>query len=197
MYGAGGEVRRSAIDGAGEIRGNPRRVKMPRIDKKLMVSELKDSLRKCEAVLVVGYSGLSSNDINKLRQSLCEANGTMRIVKNRLARIVVEKKRAQLVPYIDGPTAFVTSSGEVVNVVKALVRFAGSHKQFQLKGALIGSVIIGEEEIKSFAMLPGRDQMLAQLFGSMISPISGFLNVVMGPIGAFIRTLNAIRVGKE
>lgn len=170
---------------------------MPRIDKELMVGELKDSLQKCETVLVVGYSGLSSNDINKLRQSLCEANGIMRIVKNRLAMIVIEKKWAQLAPYIDGPTAFVTSSGEIVNVVKVLVQFAGSHKQFHLKGALIESVVIGEEEIKSFAMLPGRDRMLAQLFGSMISPISGFLNVFMGPVGAFIRTLNAIRVSKD
>ncbi len=166
---------------------------MPRVDKELMVSELKRSLEKCETVLVVGYSGLSSNDINELRQSLREANGTMRIIKNRLARIVVEKKRAQLMDYIDGPTAFVTSSGDPVNVAKVLVRFAGSHKQFQLKGALIEPDVIGEEEIRSFAMLPGRDQLLAQLLGSMISPISGFLNVVMGPVSAFVRTLDAIR----
>ena len=170
---------------------------MPRVDKELMAGELKHSLQKCGDVLVVGYSGLNSNDMNELRKSLSEAGCNMRIVKNRLARIVVEKRWAQLADYIDGPTAFVMSSGEPVRVTKALVQFAGSHKQLRLKGGLIESIVVGEEEIKDFAMLPGRDQLLAYLFGGMISPVSGFLNVVMEPVRTFVRTLNAIRDIKE
>jgi large subunit ribosomal protein L10 len=173
---------------------------MPRLEKEIMVRELRRSVDESAAILVTGYSGLASNEITELRESLRKAGGRLQVVKNRLARIVMQEERwSQLAEYVDGPTAFVLTGGDPVPVAKALAEFTKEHKQFQLRGGLVESVVVGGEQIVGLAMLPGREQLLAQLFGGLVSPISGFLNVISSPIGAFVRTLNAIRekVGGE
>jgi large subunit ribosomal protein L10 len=167
---------------------------MPTLEKKIMVGELRRSVEKSAAILITGYSGLPSNEITELRRSLREAGGRLQVVKNRLARIVMEDKRwSLLAEHVDGPTAFVLTGSDPVPVAKALFEFKKEHKQFQLRGGLIESVVVSGEQIVELAMLPGREQLLAQLFGGMVSPLTGFLNVISSPIGAFVRTLNAIR----
>ena len=159
-----------------------------------MVGELRRSLDESATILVTGYSGLASNEITELRESLRKVGGRLQVVKNRLARIVMEDGRwSQLVEYVDGPTAFVLTGGNPVPVAKALAEFTKEHKQFQLRGGLVESVVVDGEQIMRLAMLPGRQQLLAQLLGGLVSPLAGFLNVISSPIGAFVRTLSAIK----
>jgi large subunit ribosomal protein L10 len=167
---------------------------MPRLEKEIMVEEFRRSVDESATVLVTGYSGISSNEITELRKSLRKAGGRLQVVKNRLTRIVMQEERwSQLTEYVDGPTAFVLTGGDPVPVAKALAEFTREHKQFQLRGGLIESIVVGGERIAELARLPGREQLLAQLLGGLVSPLTGFLNVISSPVGAFVRTLNAIR----
>ena len=52
-------------------------------------------------------------------------------------------------------------------------------------------------EIKSLALLPGKEQLRAQLVGTINAPVSGFVNVLAGNIRGLVNTLKAIGESKD
>jgi large subunit ribosomal protein L10 len=47
------------------------------------------------------------------------------------------------------------------------------------------------------AQLPGRQELLAKMVGSLSSPISGFVNVLQGNIKGLVLALSAISKNKQ
>ena len=165
---------------------------MPGLEKEIMVSELRRCLEGSSTLLVTGYSRLGSNEINELRQDLYGVGAHYMVVKNRLARIAMEENRARLVERIDGPTAFVLTSGDPVVVARVLVKFMKNHTELELRGGVVQSILVGKDQIRELANLPGREQLVAMLIGSLTAPVVRLVNVINNPIGSFVRTLNAI-----
>ncbi len=167
---------------------------MPRLEKEIMVDELRSSLKEISSFIITGYSRLSSNELNELRGNLCRAGGVLRVVKNRLAGIVMQEEPwRRLLRCIDGPTAFVLISGEPVVATKVLAEFAKKHGGIELRGGLMQSILVNEEQIKSIARLPNRELLIAQLVNRLISPVAGFMNTISSPIGSLIRSLEKIK----
>jgi large subunit ribosomal protein L10 len=48
-------------------------------------------------------------------------------------------------------------------------------------------------DIIQLAKLPGRNQLLTMLLGSMNAPISSFVGILGGLLGGFVRVLNAYK----
>ena len=165
---------------------------MPGLEKEIMVSELRRCLEVSSTLLVTGYSGLGSNEINELRQNLCGVGARYMVVKNRLARIVMEENSARLVERIDGPTAFVLTLDDPVPVARVLVKFVKNHTKLELKGGVVQSILVGKDQIRELANLPGREQLVAMLIGRLTAPVVRLVNVINNPIESFVRALNAI-----
>ena len=167
---------------------------MPRLEKQIMVDELKNSLAEADNFIIAGYSGLSSNELNDLRRNLRREGGILTVVKNRLASIAMQEGPwCQFLEHIDGPTAFVLIPGDPVRATKVLAGFAKGKSALELRGGLVQSIVVKEKEIMSIARLPGRELLLAQFVSSLASPVAAFINVISGPISSLIRSLNAIR----
>ena len=165
---------------------------MPRLEKEIMVSELLHCLERSNTLLITGYSGLGSNEINELRQALYGVGAHYMVVKNRLAHIAMEEDRALLVERIDGPTAFVLTSDDPVPVAKVLIKFMKNHTELELRGGVVQSILVGKDQVRNLANLPGREQLVAMLIGSLTAPVVRLVNVINNPIGSFVRILNAI-----
>ena len=163
-------------------------------EKRIMVSEFRTSLNEADSFIIIGYSGLSSNQLNELRGILRGAGCVLRVVKNCIAAIVMQEERLrQFNECVDGPTAFVLISGEPVALTKVLAGFAKEHAKLKLRGGMVQSIPVMENDIMSIAKLPNRELLLAQLVGSLVSPIAGFIGIIISPVGAFVRSLDKIR----
>lgn len=167
---------------------------MPSLEKEIMLEELRNWLSEASSLIVTGYSGLGSNEMNELRGALHESGNVLRVVKNRLASIVMQDEPwCRLLKCVEGPTAFVLISGDPVLAAKVLAGFARQHRELKLRGGLVQSILVMDEEVMGIAKLPGREILLAQFVNSLSSPVAAFMNAITGPIGAFVRSLNAIR----
>ncbi len=167
---------------------------MPSLEKEIMVDELRNSLQETSSFIITGYSGLNSNELNELRGDLRKAGSVLRVVKNRLASIVMQDEPwCQLLEYIDGPTAFVLIEGDPLPVTKVLAGFAKGHAELKLRGGLVESILVKEKEIIGIARLPGREVLLTQLVNVLASPVARFINVVSSPIGSLIRSIEKIK----
>ena len=167
---------------------------MPNFVKENMVGELEAFLNKADSFVVMRYSGLNSNELNELRKALHGVGGNFKVVKNRLATIVMhEEPLCSLLKYIDGPTGFVLLPEDILPSLKVLTDFSGEHAGLKLKGGLVQSTIVGEDEIIGIASLPGREQLVGRLIGILASPVARLINVVSSPISTLVGSLDKIR----
>ena len=54
-----------------------------------------------------------------------------------------------------------------------------------------------QEEMVALAKLPGKDELLAKVVGSLKAPVSGLVNVLGGNLRALVYTLQAIKEQKS
>jgi large subunit ribosomal protein L10 len=53
-----------------------------------------------------------------------------------------------------------------------------------------------QEQVLALAKLPSKQELLAQMVGSIKAPIAGFVNVLSGNLRGLVRVLEAIRGSK-
>ena len=95
-----------------------------------------------------------------------------------------------------GPVALAAGEDPVA-VAKVLSKFAKDNKLLRVKVAAMGGKLISTAELDTLAKLPGREQLLAQLLGTMQAPIQSFVRILNEVPSKFVRTLAAVRDSKE
>ncbi len=90
-----------------------------------------------------------------------------------------------------------TSSSDPVAVAKLLSEFAKDNEQLKIKAAAMSGKLMTLDQVRALAMLPGREQLLAMLLGTMQAPIATFVRTLNEVPGKFVRTLAAVRDAKQ
>jgi len=168
-----------------------------REDKQRVVEDLHAAWSEAAAGVVTHYRGLSVAEMGELRRRLHEANVSMQVVKNTLARRAAEGTDFKAAEELfSGPIA-IAYGADPVGMAKAISDFAKEHEALEVKGGVLDGKRVEAQDIKALASLPSREVLLAKLLGSMQSPISGFVRTLAEVPASFVRTLAAIRDQKQ
>jgi len=166
-------------------------------DKQRIVEELHAAWSESTAGVVTHYRGLTVSEMGDLRHALHDADVSLQVVKNTLARRAAEgtdfKAAAEL---FSGPVA-IAYGKDPVGMAKAISDFAKKHEALDIRGGVLDGKAVDVSGIKALASLPSREVLLAKMLGSMQSPISGFVRTLAEVPASFVRTLAAIRDQKE
>jgi large subunit ribosomal protein L10 len=147
---------------------------MNREEKEAFVEELASQLSDTETVFAVDYRGISVPQAAELRSKLAEADARFQIVKNRLAKLAVEKAGVkELESLLEGPTAFTFVRGDAAMAAKAIDGFTSEHEILAYKGGLMDGAPLEEERFRAIAKLPALDVLHGQFVGVLASPITG------------------------
>lgn len=166
---------------------------MPTLQKEELVGQIKERLNNAGAVIIADYRGLTVKEMRELRNALREVGCELKVYKNSLAEIAIrELALPNLDVYLAGPTAIVFAGEDPVAPAKALTAFAKTHKALEVKGGLVQSQVVNADGIKAIAALPSREELIARLLRTMLSPLTGFARVLNGPVEAFARTVSAV-----
>lgn len=166
---------------------------MPTQAKSDVVAEIKEKLTASGGVIMADYRGLSVKDMQELRQKVRVAGGEVKIYKNTLTEIAVrELALPNMDEFLQGPTAFVFAGDDPVAPAKALVDFKKGHDVLELKGGFVQNTVVDAAGIKAIASLPSREELIAKIMGSMLSPIRGFMYMANAPVGAVARAMQAV-----
>jgi len=164
--------------------------------KEAAVSDLADKLSRSQLVIVTDYRGLTVAEMSSLRGRLREAGAEYQVAKNTLARFAARQAgREGLEADLIGPTAIAFGFAEPGALAKSLQDYlrAARTSPLVVKGGVLGDRRVTAEEIGRIAELPPRDVVLGQTLGSVISPLTSFLMVVMAPLQNVIGVLEARR----
>jgi len=166
---------------------------MPSAKNISLVAQLESQLAKAKALILADYRGLSVADIQNLRAQVRASGGSLTVAKNTLLKIAL--KHQDLEPALQGPTALILSLGDAIAPIKVLVEFARGHALNipTPKAGLLDDRVLTEQDIKSLAALPSRDQLIAQLLRQLQAPLYGLANVLQGNLRNLVYAIDAIR----
>jgi len=166
-------------------------------DKKEVVAEVSARLAKAKAVVLAEYRGLPVEDITVLRSQARAAGVYLRVLKNTLARRAVQGTPFEkLADHMVGPLAYGISDDPVA-AAKVLHAYAKGNEKLVIKGGMIPNHLMTAKEVGSLATMPGREELLARLMGTMQAPIAKFVQTLNEVPAKFVRTVAAVRDQKE
>lgn len=144
------------------------------------------------AVVVVANAGLSVTEFESLRGELRNAGASMKVVKNRLAKIAITGKPSEKISHLfEGPTA-IAFSEDPVAAAKAVKKFAKDNEKLKILGGAMGEEILDEKGVEALAAMPSREELLASIVQTIMSPAMNIASAIGAPaanIAGILETL--------
>jgi large subunit ribosomal protein L10 len=160
--------------------------------KEQIVAELTEKLSGSGGLIMTDYRGLSTVEINELRNKLREAETGYHVIKNNLMKLALEQAG---LPWeqdlFDGPTAIGFCYEDVPGPAKILVDLARDSKTFSIRGGMLGAQLLDATQISDLAALPSGEVLIAQIVARMKGPLVGLVNVLNGPLQGLAYVLQA------
>ena len=168
---------------------------MPTQQKVEQVELLTDKLRRAKAAVLTDYRGLTVAQIQDLRGRLRGADVEYRVVKNTLARrAAVEAGHEDFQAALAGPVAIAFSYDDLGSPVRLVQEFARQTRlTVNIVGGLVEGRVMGAEQVRQLADLPSRETLIAQLMGTIQSPIATLATALNSPLAQLAGALESYR----
>jgi large subunit ribosomal protein L10 len=162
-----------------------------RAEKREMVSTLNDVFASAGVVVVAHYGGLSVAKMTDLRAKMREAGGTVKVAKNRLAKLALDgTDAAHIADLFEGQT-LIAYSDDPVAAPKVASAFAKENEQLVLLGGAMGATHLDANGVKALATMPSLDELRAKIVGMIQTPATRIAQVVNAPAGGLARVVQA------
>lgn len=140
-----------------------------RENKAEIIEGLKQDLSGAQMAVVIDYQGLSVAEITDLRNRLRPVGGSCKVTKNTLMGIAIEGNEdwQPMKEFLTNTSAFLLVGEDVGAAVKAYKEFRKATKKSDLKGGVMEGRALSKEEVEALGDLPSKDQLYAQIAGSI------------------------------
>jgi large subunit ribosomal protein L10 len=156
-----------------------------------MVATLNGVFKDTAVLVVAQNSGLTVAQMQNLRKQMKHVGASVKVTKNRLAKIALEGTDAAVVaPLLTGPIVL-AYSGDPVAAPKVAADFAKAHEKFVILGGAMGKTALDPNGVKALAALPSLDQLRAKLIGLIQAPATKIAQVINAPAAKVARVLAA------
>jgi len=164
--------------------------------KEAILAELKEAMSQNKVLVMADYRGLTVGDMQALKREVREAGGKMQVAKKTLLNIVLEDAGIEFdTRSFVGPLVFLFGPEETV-VPKKVWNFARKNENLKIEGAILESKVLSSADTVALAKLPSKEELLAKLVGTIQGPVSGFVNVLAGPMRSMVQVLKAVSDNK-
>ena len=164
---------------------------MDRTQKEEMVSLLKGVFDASASIVVVRNLGLNVTEMTDLRNKMREQGATLKVAKNRLARLALDGTKIEgLGEHLTGTTAL-GYSDDVVAAAKVLVNYAKDNEKLEIVGGTMDDAILDVAGVRSLAALPGLDELRGMIVGLLQAPAGKLASITQAPAGQLARVFSA------
>lgn len=163
-----------------------------RVEKKYLIAEVEDHLKKSDYVIITNYTGITVDETAELRGQLEENNAEFHVVKNSSLKVAAETLGLpDLGESLTGPTAIIVGGDNSPGVAKVLTKFFKEKEKVEVKSAVLGGKLLSTDDVKALADLPSLDALRAQLLGLLSKPATMLVQVLNAPGQEFVNVLQA------
>ncbi|MGO3928620.1 50S ribosomal protein L10 [Rhodopseudomonas pseudopalustris] len=170
---------------------------MDKAAKKEAVASLNGLFKTTGVAVVAHYSGLTVAQMQKLRSQMKQAGASVKVSKNRLAKIALEGTDvAAIGSLLKGPTVIATSDDPVA-APKIAVEFAKANDKFVILGGSMGTTALNVDGVKALASLPSLDELRGKLVGLVQAPATKIAQLSTAPASKLARVVQAYATKNE
>ncbi|MEW6553393.1 MAG: 50S ribosomal protein L10 [Actinomycetota bacterium] len=171
---------------------------MARAEKIARVEEIRKMFLDHQVIFLTDFSGLNVEEINNLRFHLRDLGAEYRVLKNTLTLLAIRDTGYEgMSSLLVGPVAAAFCAGDPMVVAKELVAFLRNNQKLEIKGGFMEGKVLEAADVRSLALLPSREVLLAKVSGALKSPIYGLHNVLAGPCRKLVYALQAVADSKS
>lgn len=167
---------------------------MPNLVNQMVVRDLAEDLEKADGMVLVAFGGLTVAETEALRCSLAAKGVRVRMVRNRLARLVLAERGIEFpAGTLSGNVAIAFGDAEAaIDAAKVFsdkdVKKAGKVK---FRGGLVQGDVLDAGAAASLAEVPDRDTLRAQMLGVIAGPARSLVSVLNAVPSAVARVVQA------
>lgn len=161
--------------------------------KDIDLDELTKKLKAAKSVVLSKYSGTTVKDLDKFRKSLRAEKVFSKVYKLTLVQKALSSVGIQgtLSDY-KTPIILAISEEEETAPARVIKNLAKEIKTIEILEGIFDNQVVSKVQVSALADLPSKDQLRAQLVGTINAPVSGFVNVLAGNLRSLINVLNAV-----
>lgn len=165
---------------------------MDRAQKEQVVDELGQIFASSGVVVVARYEGMTVAEMQDLRAAMREEGGSVRVAKNRLAKIALQGQPcASIADYLAGMTVLAYSEDPVA-AARVSDKYAKGNDKFTILGGAMGDMALDPAGVKAVAQLPSREELIASIAACLGAPASNIAGAIGAPasnIASILTTL--------
>jgi large subunit ribosomal protein L10 len=159
--------------------------------KEELVEQITSKIKESKSIVFADYRGLSVEEINQIRAELRKQDVEMKVLKQNLFAIAAKNAGTEIdTSTLKGhPIAYVFGKDEVAPA-KTVYEFTKKHEKLTLIGGTLEGKNLSDEQLKSLALMPSREELYAKIVGSLASPLRGMVGVLQGNLRGLVSVLN-------
>ena len=165
---------------------------MDRAQKEKVVEELGQIFASSGVVVVAHYAGITVAQMQDLRAKLRAVGGSVRVAKNKLAKIALEGKPSEKMGNLLTGMTVMSYSEDPVAAAKVCEAYAKTNENFVIIGGAMGETVLDQAGVKAVASLPSREELIAQIVGMIGSPASAIAGAIGAPASNIASILSTI-----
>jgi large subunit ribosomal protein L10 len=162
-----------------------------RAEKRELVTDLNGAFKSAGSVVVAHYAGITVAQMNDLRTKMGQAGGTVKVAKNRLAKIALQGTGSEgIIDLFKGQT-LVAYSDDPITAPKVAADFAKGNDKLVILGGAMGATALNADGVKALAALPSLNELRARLVGMISTPATRIAQIVNAPAASVARVIGA------
>ncbi len=171
---------------------------MPKARKEQKVQQvevLTEKLQRAKVAVLTDYRGLTVSQMQDLRGKLRTGNVEYRVVKNTLARRAADAAGyPALESELKGPIAIAFGYEDLSLPPRLINEFVRTTRlKLEVVGGLVEGRVFNREQVRQLADLPSREVLLAQLLGTLQSPVGQLVGIMQTPLQQLVGVLEAYK----
>jgi large subunit ribosomal protein L10 len=156
------------------------------------VADLSERLSRATSAVITDYRGLTVKQLEELRGRLRGEGIDYVVVKNTLARRAADA--AGVSPFTEvlrGPVGLALGYGDLSAPARILSEYFRINRRLPLVAGLVEGRVLDAATVRTLGELPSRDVLLAQLAGTIQSPLTTLAGALTSILSTLAATLDA------
>jgi large subunit ribosomal protein L10 len=165
--------------------------------KQNIIKDLEKKVEKQKSIVFMDFTGVKVKELAQLREKLKAENSEMKVAKKSLMGIALKNKGIEIdSKKLSGEVAMVLGYGDEVIPSKLAHQFSKENQKAKILGGFLENKFYEMADIIRLAELPGKEQLLGMLVGTLSSPASGLVSVLSGNMRKLVFALSQIKERK-
>ncbi|MCQ8781797.1 50S ribosomal protein L10 [Mangrovibrevibacter kandeliae] len=164
---------------------------MDRAEKREFVTTLHETFKVSGSIVVAHYAGLTVAQLNDLRSKMRASGATVKVAKNRLAKIALQGTDAEPIADLFTGQTLVAYATDPIAAPKVANDYAKGNDKLVILGGAMGTTALDAEGVKALASMPSLDELRAKLVGMINTPATRIAGVLQAPAGQLARVFGA------